>query len=229
MALTDNIISYWKFDSDNSNDSVSTNNGTDTSITYSAGNGKINNGAGFASASSSKIVMGNVAALRPSAVTYNLWVNATSLPNAYNCMIGKNGAGDTYFCTFYVKSNGKLAAYIVATTTVFIDGTNTTTLSTGTWYMLTLTYDSTSGGKVYVNGVSDGTFSANGAINTNGDEFFLGYQQTYSNRYWNGAIDEVGVWSRALSSTEITELYNSGSGLQYPFSTSTFTPKIIFM
>lgn len=218
MALTDNLISYYKFDSSNSNDSVSTNNGTDTSITYSSGNGKINNGAGFASGSSSKISMGNVAALYPTAVTYNLWVNATSFPNAYNCLIGKNGAGDTVFCTFYVKSNGKLASYIVTSGgTTNIDGTNTTTLSSGTWYMLTMTYDSTSGGVVYVNGTSDGTFAANGTINTTGSEFFLGYQQTYANRYWNGAIDEVGVWSRALTSTEVSNLYASGSGLQYPF------------
>jgi len=29
--------------------------------------------------------------------------------------------------------------------------------------------------------------------------------------------DELGIWSRALTSDEITELYNSGSGLTYPF------------
>lgn len=222
MALVDNIISYYKFDPSNSNDSASTNNGTDTSITYSTGNGKISNGAGFASASSSKIVMGNISALRPNAVTYNLWINASSLPNAYNCMIGKNGAGDTYFCTFYVKSNGKLAVYIITSGgSASIDGTNTTTLSSGTWYMLTMTYDSSAGGKVYVNGSSDGTFSANGTINTNGNEFFLGYQQTYANRYFDGAIDEVGIWSRVLSSTEVSDLYASGSGFQYPFSSGT--------
>lgn len=213
MALTDNIVSYWSFDASNSTDDASTNDGTDTSITYSSGNGKLSIGAGFANASSSKISMGNVAALRPAAVTYNLWINAASLPNAYNCMIGKNGAGDTNFCTFYVKSNGKLAVYIVTSGGVpNIDGTNTTTLSTSTWYMLTMTYDSTNGGIVYVNGSSDGTFAANGTINTGGDEFFLGYQQGYANRHFDGAIDEVGVWSRSLTSTEITDLYNSGAG-----------------
>jgi hypothetical protein len=33
---------------------------------------------------------------------------------------------------------------------------------------------------------------------------------------YNGQIDEVGVWNRALSSTEVTVLYNSGAGLPYP-------------
>jgi hypothetical protein len=32
-----------------------------------------------------------------------------------------------------------------------------------------------------------------------------------------GVIDEVGIWKRALSASEITTLYNSGSGTTYPF------------
>ena len=32
-----------------------------------------------------------------------------------------------------------------------------------------------------------------------------------------GIIDEVGLWDgKALTATEVTELYNSGSGKQYP-------------
>lgn len=34
-------------------------------------------------------------------------------------------------------------------------------------------------------------------------------------RYWSGKIDEVSVWNRVLSSSEISELYNSGAGLAF--------------
>jgi hypothetical protein len=34
--------------------------------------------------------------------------------------------------------------------------------------------------------------------------------------YFNGKIDEIGAWTRLLTSTEITELYNLGAGKQYP-------------
>ena len=34
-----------------------------------------------------------------------------------------------------------------------------------------------------------------------------------SSSFYNGKIDEVGIWSRALTSTEISELYNNGDGL----------------
>lgn len=35
--------------------------------------------------------------------------------------------------------------------------------------------------------------------------------------YWYGKIDGVGKWSRCLTETEISTLYNSGNGKQYPF------------
>ena len=40
---------------------------------------------------------------------------------------------------------------------------------------------------------------------------------TYSNAY-KGYIDEIAIWNRSLSSAEVATLYNSGSGLTYPFS-----------
>lgn len=34
---------------------------------------------------------------------------------------------------------------------------------------------------------------------------------------FTGAIDEMGVWNRIITESEITALYNSGAGLSYPF------------
>ena len=34
-----------------------------------------------------------------------------------------------------------------------------------------------------------------------------------SGSYWIGAIDEAGIWDRALSSMEIEQLYNMGNGI----------------
>ncbi len=36
-------------------------------------------------------------------------------------------------------------------------------------------------------------------------------------RFWNGYIDELGVWNRVLTETEVQQLYNNGSGNTYPF------------
>jgi hypothetical protein len=53
------------------------------------------------------------------------------------------------------------------------------------------------------------------------DGNFIGNYNNYdSNWGFDGMIDEIGVWSRALTSGEVTQLYNSGAGLQYPFTSN---------
>ncbi len=39
----------------------------------------------------------------------------------------------------------------------------------------------------------------------------------YSVDYFPGRIDEMGFWRRALSQSEVSELYNSANALSYPF------------
>jgi hypothetical protein len=34
----------------------------------------------------------------------------------------------------------------------------------------------------------------------------------------NGRLDGVSIWKRILAAAERTQLYNSGSGLDYPFA-----------
>jgi hypothetical protein len=59
------------------------------------------------------------------------------------------------------------------------------------------------------------TGSVPASIFNSSEPFIIG---RYDNdAYADGQIDEVGIWSRALSSTEVTKLYNGGAGLQYPF------------
>ena len=38
--------------------------------------------------------------------------------------------------------------------------------------------------------------------------------------FFDGGMDEFGLWGRKLTSTEVTSLYNSGAGLAYPFASS---------
>jgi len=67
--------------------------------------------------------------------------------------------------------------------------------------------------KIYVNGVEQGSATLTGVITdiggvwrVGGGEF--GYQV-------NGYLDELGIWQRALSAGEVSQLYNGGDGLAY--------------
>ncbi|MCF7837258.1 MAG: CehA/McbA family metallohydrolase [Candidatus Marinimicrobia bacterium] len=45
----------------------------------------------------------------------------------------------------------------------------------------------------------------------------LGTYRHADGRYWPGRLDEVALWDRALSPTEIQALYNGGAGFPHPF------------
>jgi len=91
-----------------------------------------------------------------------------------------------------------------------------------TWYNTIFTYDgsgSANGMKLYVNG-SNLSLSV-GKNNLNAFDINIGDKETqigcYDGRAYpiGGLFDEFAIWNRALSSTEVTTLYNSGSGIFY--------------
>jgi hypothetical protein len=74
-TLTNGIIAYWKLNGDSTDATGNGNNGTDTSVTYDAVDGKINQGALFNRASNSKVVIADSTALRPTnSFTANAWI-----------------------------------------------------------------------------------------------------------------------------------------------------------
>jgi hypothetical protein len=66
---------------------------------------------------------------------------------------------------------------------------------------------------VYVNGAQTGTVAAPATLGTTSQ---INYISTYdgTNQPWNGYIDELGIWKRALTAAEVTNLYNSTRGYQ---------------
>ena len=86
----------------------------------------------------------------------------------------------------------------------------------GTWQMQTVTYDqSGTMMKLYVDGVLIGNNNSD-TLKANGDmplRIGAGRTNTTAAYFFNGKIDEVGIWSSELSSDEIVQLYNSGETL----------------
>ncbi len=203
--ITDaNLVAYWRMEG-NSNDSKASYNGTDTGITYSTGNGKFTQGAGF-NGTTSQISIANNAALCPAAFTFVAWINAVDLADAYNCIQGYEDA--TNGITVMVKSNGKVAVYLSGTGGINYDGTGVTTITTGSWFQIAYSY---SGGTLvgYVNGAIDKTVTGGtwGATNPVTEPFYLGRSVT-AGRFFNGAIDDAALFNRALTSDEVKYLYD---------------------
>lgn len=239
MALTDNLISYYKLDSTWWADSVWSNTMTEANTSYVSG--KIGNWCSF-NGSTSQMRNGNI-----------------TLP----------AGNSPYSINFWVKLNAEISSWVWALSFFWPDGTDqdteyyleyqynwwtrrinyqhyynwpetyhtlpyNVTLWTSNWNMFTMTY-SGSVMKLYLNGteVASGWwgwtywFSSPYSYQkwlTIWSQYVL---STYGNRS-NAIIDEVGIWSRALSASEVTELYNAGAWLQYPFTAGVLTAFFMF-
>jgi hypothetical protein len=92
---------------------------------------------------------------------------------------------------------------------------------TGTWTHYVGTYDG-SMMRLYMNGVEVASTSKTGSLNNNFQSFFIG-KYSGGGYEFNGIIDDVRVYNRGLSATDVKKLYNSGlaTGNKSPSSTIT--------
>ncbi|MBL9126873.1 MAG: LamG domain-containing protein, partial [Verrucomicrobiales bacterium] len=87
---------------------------------------------------------------------------------------------------------------------VLVGAWTTTSLVQGTWYHLACTWDGAVG-RVYVNGVLEAAVPMAGPPLTSTDPLTLGHAGY--NGYFKGDLDEVGLYGRALTATEVSALY----------------------
>ncbi len=82
------------------------------------------------------------------------------------------------------------------------------TVSLDTWYFFAVTYDGVTL-KCYINGVVVASTSISGSISLNNDPLYIGtfYSPSVDN-FFNGTIDDARVYSRALTQSDITQLYH---------------------
>jgi hypothetical protein len=84
-----------------------------------------------------------------------------------------------------------------------------TIYTTGSWYLLTMTYDQSTI-RLYVNGQQQATFAYTGAITTPNIPVMIGRRGTTGAESWfSGTIDEVAIYNRALSATEVQAHYDA--------------------
>jgi len=97
-------------------------------------------------------------------------------------------------------------------------------IGSNTWQFVTIVYNTTQV-TYFHNGTRIG--ASNHSINPTGTpadwRIFMRKDNTDTFR---GQIDEVGIWNRTLNESEITTLFNGGTGCSYPFTTCNFSEPI---
>lgn len=224
MSLASVTSSYWKLDG-NSNDSVAAINGTDTSITYSAGNGKIIQGAGF-NGSTSKIDFGNNYTISTGLFSIAFWVKNSN--TARQALVAKtNNLAQGYFCDV-LASTGYVRFTCVDNTnagnTYAGQDSSVSIGSTGVWHHVACIRSSISGAPdIYIDGVlSNGSALINGTVSSisTSNNLLLG-KNNFGIAAFSGNLDEFAFFNGyTLTQADVNTLYNGGAGLQYPFTTN---------
>ncbi len=136
-------------------------------------------------------------------MTLEAWVNPTSLGTAWrNVIIKERPNGETYNLYANTDTSGPVAYTALASSPAAPTWASTTTkLTANTWTHLAVSYDSTTL-RLYVNGVQAGTRVQTGAMVTSTGALRIGGNSIWG-EYFAGLIDEVRVYNRALTATEI--------------------------
>jgi len=207
-------MSQWNFSEGSgcvANDSYGINNGilknNCPSISPSWVVGKIGNALSF-NGSSNNVSVNNSANLNfTTSMSVSAWIKWNITPStgsAYATIINKNG--DNQYRLQHNGTNSKFE-FGIRTNTGGSYATSITTPVVGEWYHLVGTWDGVLV-KIYVNGVLEQTVGRTGSIYSSTIPVKIG-SSSFDARWFNGIIDEVNLWDRVLTQTEVTQVYSS--------------------
>ena len=145
--------------------------------------------------------------------TVSAWIYPTSA-SASQAVYSSGSESVNSMFTLYFNDNGNHNIYLAFNNNDF--WTNANTVPLNQWSLVTAAYSggaaSTATVKIYINGVSQSLSSggSGGTPNTADANYGIGYDAPWNGngRYFMGDIDDVRVYSRALSQSDATELYN---------------------
>jgi len=229
VATSNGLVGWWKLD-DGSGASAADSSGNGNTLTPADGtptytaSGKIGGAFTFSAASTQDESTSSETTLKlTGSWTASTWFKLASAPasgKAYALLEKDDNFSDANYGLYVDNASGNYGtgvgwavSYKPQSGTVYTTK-YVTALTTGTWYLLTGVYDGTNL-TLYLNGIQASASIPGGANNPApgaGQGFFLGRDQTGTGEYLNGTLDDARVYNRALSASEIWDLYLATGG-----------------
>jgi hypothetical protein len=154
------------------------------------------------------------------AITIEAWIKANP-PSSDRSFITKTNSGGGY----EVVSRGTGRIGFVGrdvSNNIIISLNSTVGVFDNSWKHVVITYDGTTVTH-YANAIENGTVGTTNILVASNNSLLFGKDIIRGNRFFNGIIDEVRIYNRALSPTEILNNYNGyisryGLVLEYIYS-----------
>ena len=215
--ITTGLVGYWNFDEGSgtnaADSSVSGNSGTlISSPTW--GSAKINNGLVFNG--SNYVDVGNPASLQlTGSMTLSGWVYATANPADDGQIIAKSNDNDGWQLKTSPDTGSHTFAVALGRGTYHTQRYSATVRQLNAWYHVTGVYNASSQTlDIYVNGQLDNGILSNGPVPPSQTNANLNVNIGRRTGGYNfiGTLDDVRVYNRVLSASDISELYSFTGG-----------------
>ena len=219
---TNGLVGWWPFNGNANDLSVNVNNGTVNGATLTADRfGNANKAYSFDGLISYiKVVNNN--SLNNNSISVSGWLNANILGSNTQGIVSRWNQNN---CQNYSTSIGLVNKFAGASTQYQGGLFSNTSLIANNWIHFVFIQNINIGGSLYLNGSLDNTNNLSGAISSCTNNLLFGAQVNLNDnsifRFFNGKLDDIGIWSRALTDCEIKKLYYAPS-----FSAAASNPTI---
>jgi hypothetical protein len=232
-SINDNLQAFWNFDEASGPRSDATGNGN----TIVEVNGTVSSGSGVVGGNAANIANGNSSWLKlPAGLcdigtgqkSFSLWFKLNQTSIGYQFILCQGHNYDFVDNNIVYIEGGSFLSSIFLTSTenhwnAYNLGGNIVPTA-NVWHHCVITY---SGSQItaYYDGNQISQFGYSGSISTDNTEYTLGHYNAFPNGIggqpgeFHGLIDDVGIWNRVLTPTDVAYLYNTGQGRQYPLYT----------
>ena len=201
--LANGLVAYYPLNGNVNDLSGNGNNGVVNNLISTNGNAGTPNSAFYFNGGSGYAVVPNSASLALTNISLSAWVKP-DVGSGSGFIFCKHENGANSDGSWYLGVNGQL--YFWAYSVLNSSGS----VSQGVWSHCVFTFDSTTGNYVfYVNGQPIGQGINNFAVQSNSMPLYLGAQFNGASPdyYFQGAMDNMRIYNRVLSSSEVAQLY----------------------
>ena len=206
-------MAWYKFNGNAGDSSGNANHSTVNGPTLTSDRFSNTNGAYLFNGAGDNISVPASNSIQPlNALSVSVWFYSNNNSNQWQPIVCKFLSNSFPYNSFYLGTgtpnpvNGKWYGVISDGSSISQNAISKTT-TTNAWVMLTFTYDG-SNINTYINGVLEASNSFSGNIGYNAGSLYIGYNGL-AGQYFNGKIDDITIYNRAISQNEITNMYNN--------------------
>jgi len=216
-GIVTDLVADYKLNGNGKDDSQFGNDASGSAVPVVNRFGYGSNAVGFTGKDS--LVASNSVALQSDNTTISFWVKVNQLPAQGEVYLVSHGGWQQRW-KISLPSHGK-PVFSTKSTGGANDGnkdmdSDSVPLPIGAWRHVAMVHDGTTN-KIFINGVLKKSILSSGTLNKTVHPFGIGYDPIDKGGHFNGDLDDLQVYNRALTDAEIAALY--GQQTQTPMLT----------